>query len=134
MNPYYIAMACGSPIFDHIFCREDIYLTGSRFFRTSTPDSDWDFFLKDTAENRKWLTSLGFKTKNDRPDAVSHYNDADLIEVMHYNRDGVAIDMQLVHDVGRRLRAQQLLKSWGLLHGNKANRSKIWSFALSICK
>lgn len=35
-------------------------LTGSRFFKTDTERSDWDFFIKDSEEIRHWLTTNGF--------------------------------------------------------------------------
>jgi len=45
----------------------EFYLTGSRYFGTSNPLSDWDFFAEETPQMKKFLIDLGFL-----PDHAAH--------------------------------------------------------------
>jgi len=88
----------------------DFYLTGSQYFRTAKPLSDWDFFTQDSAKIRDFLTEIGFvdmtewyaKYRQTRPLTLdTHiedlcYNSVEIVEVWRHKE--CAIDIQIVED------------------------------------
>lgn len=107
----------------------EYYLTGSRFFGTYTPVSDWDFFTKDTPDTRSYLESCGFERLEH-----SRYSDDPTITVVYRYTPSIEslsvsvwIDVQLVENPDRKRKAQELIKWMGI-----NNPSEItWRKALS---
>lgn len=64
-------------------------LTGSRklFPNYIQRDSDWDFFVEDSEEVRKFLEGQGYKVNS-----VSHYLDTELVIV--YSKDNVDVQLR----------------------------------------
>lgn len=77
--------------------RYQFALTGSRYHNTTTPSSDWDFFVQDSDNVRKFLNDLGFV-----PESVtySRYKDSftDAVYVLHNKDHSKRIHVQLVKD------------------------------------
>ena len=106
-------------------------LTGSRFFGTCRPESDWDFFTDNGEAIQQYLVSYGFKRLE-----TSSYVDSSIVEVLRHP-DGV--DVQLVEDAGLKAAAQQILAGMlaflprdAFVDGKK--RKEIWDAALRTAK
>src|SRR5574337_1288344 len=99
-----------------------LYLTGSRYFGTSRPESDWDFFTQhyDGIENH--LRHVGFKKIMGREEYK--YLDSNTIQVWekfysyyiamplsYENLKNYKVQIQLVKDEAKKLAAQNLLTS-----------------------
>lgn len=95
---------------------DKVYLTGSRYFGTDTPESDWDFFVQDTPANRLALMQYGFSII-----ANSHYLDCNTCFVYGKNK----IHVQLVHDVALKRKAQLLLSRTPIEVSKKKDRSVV---------
>ena len=65
----------------------DFNLTGSRFFGTPTPTSDYDFFAENTPKVREWLESKNFK--NISEEVYNNYFDGSQHNRPHPNLDNV---------------------------------------------
>ena len=89
---------------NHLAASEfDFFLTGSRFFKTSyCEQSDWDFYVQDTAEVETFLLKLGYSSS-------LKYDDRFTTCVMTKEEAGVKIDIQLVRDATLKTKAQKLL-------------------------
>lgn len=102
------------------------YLTGSRYFGSTTSTSDWDFFVADTPEVTNWLTNNGFSLVEG-----AYNNDPNITTV--YAKDDYHI--QLVADVKNKLYSQiaiaEFLSSAGL-KPNKALLKALWAFASKL--
>ena len=83
------------------------YLTGSRFFGTAKPGSDWDFFAPYTQGICNALRTLGFV---ELTHSSSSYNDQDTRAVFRYVSPEISIDVQLVNDADRKQRIQEIIK------------------------
>ena len=101
----------------------EFYLTGSRFFLTHKPSSDWDFFTKDCEEVRRFLTNFGF-----RPEAGEY---SDKLTTTVYRQP--FIDVQLVSDVECKRIAQEILRI-SPPSENFVSRTQTWNFAFSIAE
>lgn len=101
-------------------------LTGSRYFGTDRPDSDWDFFVQDAENTADFLTKNGF-----RLDSVSYKEDSNITRV--FKKDNVHV--QLVQDEKKKILLQCLLKpvfqflSLDLNRGTKTLNRAIWQAA-----
>lgn len=100
----------------------DYYVTGSRFFGNARADSDFDYFTQNTFDTRMWLKRNGFRKL---PEGASYYNcDINLAQV--YRKGNV--DIQLVKDVSKKLKAQEILKANGVLNNlDKSARRAAWN-------
>ena len=87
-----------------------IYPTGSRYFNSDTPHSDFDFFIEksffDEYKVEEFLTSLGFYLFS-----TSAYKDSQTIAVYTTGYGHGKIDIQIVKDASLKYRAQLLLKT-----------------------
>lgn len=97
----------------------DFYLTGSRFFNHSKPDSDWDFFCENKPEIQIFLSSLGFVPLSSFEKASEKiplssfdagYSDSNVAFVMRYVETNLQIDVQLQKDLNKKIRAQNRIK------------------------
>ncbi len=79
----------------------NFYLTGSRFFRSYTDSSDYDFFTADDPDTEELLLKRGFVVHSE-----SSYLDSETNKVL---RHPLGIDVQLVVDVFRKSKAQAIL-------------------------
>ena len=91
------------------------YLTGSRFFRTYTKDSDWDFFVEDNAYLIAEMKKMGFKP------VATGYNDPLCVGVFQLGN----VHVQLVSNAKKKNTAQQALV-------NSKAMSKIRTFVSSF--
>jgi len=88
------------------------YLTGSRFFGTDRPDSDWDFFTQDSPEVRQFLRENGFREIN--PDSYFEFEVTDFNDYCDENtatvfRNG-KVDIQCQIDVQLKILTQEFIK------------------------
>lgn len=82
-----------------LFLMEDVghefQLSGSRFFGTDTPKSDWDFFTQDSKGVRLWLRTNDFTLY---PNTSSYAGDGFCVDVFVFNGDGIDDDLsQQIH-------------------------------------
>lgn len=90
-----------------------VYLTGSRFFGTSHPDSDWDFFIGSQHKEfdaylKQWLEEGGWEPVNKHTVSslrCQYEGDPNIAEV--YEKG--AVQLQLVRDEAVKIEAQELL-------------------------
>ena len=116
------------------------YLTGSRFFGNTRPDSDYDFFTQYTLSIRTLLTQLGYEK-------LSWYSyeggplDANCAVVYRKYLDDensfygtMNIDIQLQKDIDKKIRAQDELKKSGILlyEHNKVTVHMLWTLAYDL--
>lgn len=104
------------------------YLTGSRFFGGSNSKSDWDYFVEDSKEVRKFLENTGFWMMDKEDSTTTHYGDASMVAL--YSRNDIHI--QVVKDAYLKHRAQAFLTR----HANmksvpKICRRHLWNMALN---
>ena len=105
------------------------YQTGSRYFGTSTDDSDWDFFADDTIDTRRWLTDHGFICLSFYADN-NEYNIDPFCNAVY--RQG-KVDVQLVNNLDLKIKAQDLIKNKINVNWlrNKTIARVVWFSALS---
>lgn len=117
-----------------------LYLTGSRYFKTHTEDSDWDFFSVKNDLNIQILESFGYINigKNDNylsKDIAAIYR-LNIIDKNKYTN----IDVQLLQDedtVLRKQKAQKLMKEYSFLLPSKEYKFKLiqfWDMAMALAK
>lgn len=100
------------------------YLTGSRYFGTERPDSDYDFFTQENEQLEKVLEDNGF-----RLDSESYQGDPIMTKV--YARENVHI--QLVIDVKMKAWVQLLLASYIQKYKpDKEQLKSLWSIAIKL--
>jgi hypothetical protein len=110
---------------------QKVYLTGSRFFGTETPQSDLDVFTKFSQKAQKNLTEMGFTVL---PKPQSNYTDSLTAEVWRKVEKFSTnhIDVQLVTDIALKQRIQDsLLKSGAVILLSrlaKHERKLMWNF------
>lgn len=80
------------------------YLTGSRYFGTAQPESDYDFFVQYDTKVCEFLAHRGFSSKYNSP---THYRDSELVAVVHNN--GLNIDVQMVKDAVLKNSIQEMI-------------------------
>src|SRR5215831_14473791 len=101
-------------------------LTGSRYFKTSTPESDWDFFIKDSPEVRKYLSDRDFVI-----DSESYSGDPLFTCVLKKEN----VHVQLVNDEKAKWWVQHCIQQ---LIGNleafkdKENAKVLWRVAMKL--
>ena len=118
----------------------ELYLTGSRFFGVNKPNSDYDFFVKDSPEVRAQLEHSGFSLlvdedyKKDTSFAAIYvlYLDVEIIQVQVIKEDEFLIKKE----------AQDLLASvYGDFRNtvvaakmpeDKEARKSLWEFAKAV--
>jgi len=107
-----------------------VYLTGSRFFGTEVPSSDWDFFTADSPATRAYLQKEGFTEPR-----TKQYASPDVVTVFRkVGRGTPGFDVQIVKDVTVKSAVQQMLKTTGMLTArtSKAKAREIWTLAFSM--
>lgn len=96
------------------------YLTGSRFFIPHRDHyNDWDFFTAANEDVGYFLKTIGFKCNTD-----TTYEDIQTISVWEF---GSEIDIQIVHCVSTKKRAQEILR--GIFPNDSSFDRKIWNRA-----
>lgn len=95
------------------------YLTGSRYFGSSGPLSDWDFFVEYTDEVEVFLKDLGFE------DICNEDYLFDRVTNRTYRYQNV--DVQLVINIEVKKKAQLLIKHHGLISANKKTNKMVWA-------
>lgn len=100
------------------------YLTGSRYFGTATPESDWDFFTQHDVTTAKWLEANGWHVESE-----SYAQDPIMVAVY---RKGIT-HVQLVGDVRVKSHLQNRLK-WIFreLKPNKTQAKMLWLYATRL--
>lgn len=94
------------------------HLTGSRYFGTSTPESDFDFFIEWTEGLEPWLISHGFKL-----DSQTYSGDPSFVKV--YKSENV--DIQIVDNAKIKEQIQRrLFPLFKELTPNKELAKKLW--------
>ena len=94
------------------------YLTGSRFFNTSSPLSDWDFFVGNSnppAELRSFLFSMGFRRDFD---SISNYQPSITLiqpQVMLLKLKHIHIQVVPPEHLQEKIAAQQFLFENGII-------------------
>jgi len=83
------------------------HLTGSRFFGTARPESDWDFFTDYSVRTILFLRELGFSTLTE---SSSSYNDQETRMVMRFLDGKIQIDVQLVNNSAKKVRINNAIK------------------------
>ena len=98
----------------------DFHITGSRFFGGIHDDSDWDFMCSSSTEVEEFLTRLGFENIS----AEEYNGDETIDKVFRFG----TVDVQLIHNLERKLYVQGLLKQLypAGLPGDKDTRRFIW--------
>ena len=82
------------------------YLTGSRFFKTNSPNSDWDFFVQESHNKEnlvKYLLNLGFKCTIEQNNS---YKDS-LCDSVYWHPDNIHV--QIVTDASIKQQAQAII-------------------------
>lgn len=99
---------------DLSWAKNKFYLTGSRFFGSHSPHSDWDFFTSDSPALRAELTQRSFTPI---PLSDPSYRDKYLTDVFRKTTsEGLTIDIQLYPDhevVQAKLQAQRTIQILG---------------------
>lgn len=101
------------------------HLTGSRYFGTATPNSDWDFFVLDENPLVRFLNESGFTY-------VSGHTYSDSNTAAVWKKDNVHV--QVVESVRLKLQAQAIIKSFNLLKRDKAFNRLIWNAVFSCLR
>ncbi len=95
------------------------YLTGSRFFSTYNHDSDYDFFVKDNDDVRRFISQLQFRHVSSGYDP-----DSSLADVAQWKS---RIHVQLVKPefFEIKMKAQDLIRREGLLDRGQTKREEL---------
>jgi|SRR6185369_13198980 len=104
-----------------------LYLTGSRFFQTHRPDSDFDYFAEDGEEIRTLLNADGFTQTQAQ---MSPF--ANTVAVFEKGK----IHIQLVQDLKLKVRVQETIRfcGFGELCKDKTFARRLWGFAYVLLK
>ena len=100
--------------------------TGSRFFGGVDTNSDWDFFVDDSATN--FLRRIGFV--NDRESLMFSYSDCDIVRVLVHKV--THIHVQVSRNIDKRRRIRNVLYRHSLKRFDKETRKRIWAIAQTI--
>ncbi len=95
------------------------YLTGSRYFNTNTPQSDWDFFVEKNEDVEEFLIDQGFFIDNQ-----ASYSDSSVYKVYINPNDNVQV--QVIFDAKLKVLAQTVIKRKNLITTNKEINRYIW--------
>lgn len=119
------------------------HLTGSRFFKTHSPNSDWDFYVQEADGISQELIDMGFASI-EKPTfddfylkhgydekhfptialAKDGYNDPLCVDV-YYHRDGIHV--QVVSNARLKSIAQEIIRQENLLNGlSKEEQRIVW--------
>jgi hypothetical protein len=106
------------------------YFTGSRFFGSHTPESDYDFFTEPKLGLTDWLVRHGFIKDSGRD-----YSTEDVVEV--WKHSVATIHIQIVKDAALKNEVQNLMIFDPLLQGmmgkvSKEERKALWDFAFRV--
>ena len=116
------------------------YLTGSRFFGNHKPNSDYDFFVKDSHEVHTQLIHMGFSLQM----AEDYINDSSFMAIYVLSLDSEIIQIQVIKEseFQTKKEAQDLLASiYGDYRGgvvgmalpdSKDTRRDLWKFAKAV--
>lgn len=105
------------------------YITGSRFFGGSTPQSDWDYFAQNDEKVLQFLQSLGFKSAK-----TNTYSDPG-IKFLLIKED---VQVQLVSDAIAKDAVQKMITKYMTVNQMKSltghMRVVLWAIPLEIWK
>lgn len=103
----------------------EMTLTGSRFFGTERPDSDWDYFAQDSPEARGELEHAGFICTAEALSPTSNCRAVYQSERMH---------VMLMRNAAQAVAVQELMfrRNFGPLLRNKAFAHALWQFAYDL--
>lgn len=111
----------------------EFHLTGSRYFGTSTVESDWDFFVEDdnVAFDDKYIESLRKELhRNGFVFDFENYTGAkQLVEV--WQRDNVHVQI-VVSAKARQYVQEQLLPIFKLLKPDKQLAKRLWTLGMDL--
>jgi len=105
--------------------KHKFYLTGSRYFDTYLPMSDWDFFAEETREVKLFLvTSLGF-----RPDPRAHhdisYTGGVQPRILLLKSGDIHVQLVPSESINEKLAAQQFLFDNGIIKDIASKNSEM---------
>ncbi len=100
------------------------FITGSRYFKTNTPHSDWDFFVEKNEEVEIFLKDQGFFIDNQMS-----YSDSSIYTVYINPNDNVQV--QVVFDMELKMLAQTVIKRKNLITTNKEINRYVWEATIS---
>jgi len=120
----------------------NFWLTGSRFFGTAKPESDWDFYASATEHDSKdtsirtFLAELGFFLLGPFDYNVDGaYNDDNCAYVYRWRGPGTEqIDVQLQENVDLKHKAQELLRPYLWKSGLKDYQKNLWNLVYRAIK
>lgn len=95
--------SCVSLLQDSVY---PFHLTGSRYHKTASPNSDWDFITPWSEDTLAWLELFGFKETDSSKYATSSAT------VRSLKLGGTEVQVQLVHDMQGNLNLRELLPKW----------------------
>lgn len=114
-------MFSGISIWDEMSKSQHVFhLTGSRYFRYPTKQSDWDFFVEDHQKLCGELQEMGFEIM------MGGYDDPVTVEIWRHPDN---IHIQVVTDVEVKLTAQQIIRDNFLIHEgmSKEMQRVVWN-------
>ena len=100
------------------------YITGSRYFNTNTPQSDWDFFVEKNEDVEEFLIDQGFFVDNQ-----ASYSDSSIYKV--YTNPNDRVQVQVIFDVELKVLAQTVIKRKNLITTDKEINRHIWEATIS---
>ena len=115
---------------------ETFYLTGSRYFNTASPASDYDFFVQDGPSLTNKLMESKFRFKQ-----LDCYGFNDIIDkwdqltrsVLRSIQSGVQVDVQIVTDALLKKRVQEVILTHKLLQNvDKYEAVIIWNTIITL--
>jgi hypothetical protein len=124
--------------------------TGSRYFGTATPFSDWDFFTQESHEARDFLVKQGFWLLQKDADNTSYgylgitnnpLNIGEVWENNYFSNPSVKVHVQLVSDYElKKVVHVQLIKRYGIYWGeiirdwDKQTRRDFWNLLMNVAQ
>jgi hypothetical protein len=116
----------------------DFYLAGSRYMGCARPDSDWDFYTQNTAEVRRYLAALGFKSVYAEYGAPESESTVDVWQARLGEFGELKVQVQLLRDVARTRTVRDIIKAHMLeqhIKMDREERAELWDtlhFALGL--
>lgn len=118
-------------------CIFDFHLTGSQFFGGARSDSDWDFYVQDSDDVKRWLDKKGFfRVPAMDKDIPGSYQDTNTVDVFRHE---CGIDIQVQEDVRIKMIAHEIidanaLKDAKLKRYDHLHIRALWDIAIDKAK
>lgn len=121
------------PIFEIMEVSEFVFvLTGSRFFKHATPESDWDFFVRDSPTLRDFLQKQGFKTTDQDYDQDPFFTEVFRFDVYYNGITHIDIQVMSSEYYDMKVEAQNLIFSkFKTFPAPKEHAKAIWVLAMA---